>query len=100
MCGICGFVGFNDDVLLRKMSALIKHRGPDQTGTFVDDNISFAHRRLSIIDLKDGKQPIHNEDESVWVIYNGEIYNHHSLRKELERKGHKFYTCSDTHRSQ
>ncbi|MCK5322188.1 MAG: asparagine synthase (glutamine-hydrolyzing), partial [Candidatus Aenigmarchaeota archaeon] len=96
MCGITGFIGFDDDVLLRKMSAIIKHRGPDQSGIFTDEHVGLAHRRLSIIDLKDGKQPIHNEDESVWVVYNGEIYNHVSLRNKLEKKGHRFYTNSDT----
>lgn len=96
MCGIAGFAGFEDKALLRKMTDAIKHRGPDDRGFFTDKNISLGMRRLSIIDVKWGKQPLHNEDGTVHVVYNGEIYNFLSLRQELEEKGHKFYTKSDT----
>lgn len=96
MCGICGFIGFEDKALLKDMCRVIRHRGPDDQGYYMDDDISLGHNRLSIIDLKGGHQPIHNEDESIWVIYNGEIYNFADLHNELETKGHRFYTSSDT----
>lgn len=96
MCGICGVFGINDEGLIRRMSDQLVHRGPDDVGTYIDDNVMLGHRRLSIIDLSSGKQPIHNEDESIWVTYNGEIYNHLILRAELEKKGHRFYTSTDT----
>src|SRR5580704_2475624 len=73
-----------------------KHRGPDGTGTFLDAGVGLGIDRLSIIDLKTGDQPIHNEDETIWVTFNGEIYNYLELRSELEALGHKFYTNSDT----
>jgi asparagine synthase (glutamine-hydrolysing) len=96
MCGICGMVGFNDETLLQRMCDVIQHRGPDDSGTFLDTGIGLGHRRLSIIDLKSGHQPVHNEDESIWIVFNGEIYNYLVLKEELERAGHKFYTFSDT----
>src|SRR3989344_5407305 len=96
MCGICGFYGFENKKLLLSMMKSIEHRGPDDSGFYADKNIMLGHRRLSIIDLKTGKQPIFNEDESIVVVYNGEIYNFKELREELEKKGHKFYTNSDT----
>jgi asparagine synthase (glutamine-hydrolysing) len=96
MCGICGIVGFEDKNLLKKMCDVISHRGPDDSGMYLNTNIALGHRRLSIIDLKSGHQPIHNEDESIWIIYNGEVYNYLELRKDLEKQGHKFYTSSDT----
>jgi asparagine synthase (glutamine-hydrolysing) len=100
VCGICGEYCFDkrriDANLLKQMCDVIRHRGPDDEGTFIDDYIGLGMRRLSIIDLKGGRQPIHNEDESIWVIFNGEIYNHIELRKFLEQKKHKFYTLSDT----
>lgn len=74
----------------------MQHRGPDDGGTFIDSGVGLGHQRLSIIDLAGGHQPIHNEDESVWVVYNGEIYNYSELRNQLESKGHRFYTSSDT----
>lgn len=74
----------------------ISYRGPDDKGYFFDKNIGLGNRRLSIIDIKGGHQPIHNEDESIWITYNGEIYNFLELRKELENRGHKFYTNTDT----
>ncbi len=101
MCGICGILSLNNkyriekEILLRMNSTLI-HRGPDDQGYFVKENVGLAMRRLSVIDLFTGHQPIHNEDHSIWVVFNGEIYNYKSLREDLELKGHKFYTSSDT----
>ena len=96
MCGICGTAGFEDERLLRYMCSVMKHRGPDDAGTFLDTGVGLGHQRLSIIDLEGGHQPVHNEDESIWVVYNGEIYNHMELRNGLESKGHRFYSSSDT----
>lgn len=96
MCGICGFIGFEDKTLIKKMYDSLSHRGPDDHGTFFGDGITLGHRRLSIIDLEGGHQPIHNENEDIWIVYNGEIYNHLELRKCLEKQRHKFYTSSDT----
>lgn len=100
MCGICGFY-FTDErpvdhTILRKMTSSLQHRGPDDQGYYTDAGIALGHRRLSIIDLDTGKQPIHNEDESVYVVFNGEIYNFPEIKKDLERKGHRFYTKTDT----
>ncbi len=78
------------------MAAKLRHRGPDGVGFYRDEDVGFAHARLSIIDLATGDQPIHNEDKSVWVVLNGEIFNYIELRRELERQGHRFYTQSDT----
>ena len=90
MCGICGFVGAqNEDALLRMRDAL-RHRGPDEASVFSDTDVSLGHRRLSIIDLATGQQPVYNEDSSLLVIYNGEIYNHQELRQELEGFGHRY----------
>ena len=96
MCGIVGVYGTSDKSLVKKMSDKIIHRGPDDEGYYVDDHISLGMRRLSIIDLQTGKQPIFNEDGSIVVVYNGEIYNFRELKKELESKGHRFYTNTDT----
>lgn len=96
MCGICGFSGFKDEELLGRMLGSLVHRGPDDEGRFVDDEFSLGHRRLSIIDLDTGHQPIHNEDETLWIVYNGEVYNYRELRLELEAMGHTFYTRTDT----
>lgn len=96
MCGICGIFGFEDKTLVKKMCQVIAHRGPDDDGFFFDENIGLGHRRLSIIDLSTGKQPIFNENRNICIIYNGEIYNFPELRKELEEKGHRFYTSTDT----
>ena len=92
MCGICGFTGSKDEALLKKMADAIYHRGPDEGGFFSDGKINLGIRRLSIIDVKTGHQPIHNEDNGIWAIFNGEVYNFQAIRKELELKGHKFYT--------
>jgi len=96
LCGICGTAGFEDEQLLKHMCSVMRHRGPDDKGTFIDSGIGLGHQRLSIIDLEGGHQPVHNEDETVWVVYNGEIYNYIQLRDELESEGHWFYTSSDT----
>jgi len=95
MCGIVGFNGNNQNLLTHMMDS-IHHRGPDESGSFSDDVVSLGHRRLKIIDLESGRQPVHNEDESIWVIFNGEIYNHRTLRQDLEKRGHRFYTNTDT----
>lgn len=96
MCGIAGF-NFDDKNLIKEMCSSISHRGPDDSGYYTDKFASLGHRRLSIIDLsKKGKQPIHNEDKTVWVIFNGEIYNFQDIKDELEKRGHTFYTNTDT----
>ena len=101
MCGICG--NFNllknhkiNIALLKKMIFLMKHRGPEEFGIYQDRQIGLGHARLSIIDLKGGTQPIHNEDKTVWIVYNGEVYNYPELREKLIKKGHQFYTRTDT----
>lgn len=98
MCGIAGFMGQveNRADVIRNMTEVITHRGPDSDGFFMDDNISMGFRRLSIIDLGAGHQPIYNEDKSLVLTFNGEIYNYKDLRKELIAKGHKFYTDTDS----
>lgn len=100
MCGICGIFDFKGErvqrELVQKMSNAIRHRGPDGEGQYVCNRVGLGHRRLSIIDLEGGNQPITNEDNSLHVIFNGEIYNFIELREELEKKGHVFKTRSDT----
>ena len=91
MCGIAGFAGFDlsGDAArstIRRMCDAIVHRGPDSDGYFVDQTVSMGMRRLSIIDIEGGRQPITNEDGTVIVVFNGEIYNHHELQKQLERE--------------
>ncbi len=98
MCGICGFTGSlpnGHEVLTRMMNRII-HRGPDSSGQFINDKAAWGFRRLSIIDLDHGSQPMFNEDQSIVVVFNGEIYNFQSLREELEAKGHVFQNHSDT----
>jgi len=100
MCGIVGIINNSGrpvkrDVL-EKMNRAIVHRGPDDDGFYLKDNVGLAMRRLAIIDLASGKQPIHNADKTKWIVFNGEIYNYRQLRDELERRGHRFYTNSDT----
>lgn len=97
MCGICGIIrkGNNKDII-KKMNDRIMHRGPDGEGYYIDGDVAFGHRRLSIIDLSTGDQPIYNEDNSVVTVYNGEIYNYVELRSKLESLGHEFKTKSDT----
>ena len=106
MCGIAGFVEssnttspFGPDrsrALVHRMCDVIRHRGPDDEGVWVEEGVALGMRRLSIIDLSTGHQPIHNEDRSVWIVFNGEIYNFRELRRELEAAGHAFYTSTDT----
>ncbi|MEW6534751.1 MAG: XrtA/PEP-CTERM system amidotransferase [Candidatus Auribacterota bacterium] len=100
MCGIAGVLHFNKKPvtkqLLKAMNDTISHRGPDAEGYHFDDGVGIAHRRLSIIDLSGGKQPLANEDDTVWIVFNGEIYNFQELKKDLEAKGHQFSTHSDT----
>src|SRR6202451_870089 len=99
MCGICGITttrGAVDRERLAAMSATLEHRGPDSDGTYVDGGIGLAARRLSIIDLVGGGQPIVNEDGTVVVVQNGELYNYRELRAQLERTGHRFTTQGDT----
>jgi asparagine synthase (glutamine-hydrolysing) len=96
MCGIAGFTWTDRDLVSRMIEALA-HRGPDGYGVYTDDSISLGHRRLSIIDLSDdGRQPLANEDESIWITFNGEIYNYRELRAELVTRGHRFRTRTDT----
>lgn len=98
MCGLFGFAGFEDDQLLRRMGIVLRHRGPDGEGYYKDPphKFSLGQRRLSIIDIEGGDQPIYNEDRSLAVCQNGEIYNYIELREELIAKGHSFATASDT----
>jgi asparagine synthase (glutamine-hydrolysing) len=100
MCGIAGIVARDGEVIdaeqVRRMTDAIVHRGPDDEGILAEGNIGLGMRRLSIIDLAGGRQPIYNEDRSVCVVFNGEIYNFPKLRDELESRGHRFYTHSDT----
>ena len=94
MCGVCGIVGEEDVNITKKMIKSLSHRGPDDRGIYSDHNITLGHTRLSIIDLEKGHQPMHNEDETIWVVFNGEIYNFNELKKQL--KNHEFYTETDT----
>src|SRR5512146_2791734 len=104
MCGIAGFADSTTNgapagggaALVHDMCAAIRHRGPDDEGIHVEGGVALGMRRLSIIDLVTGHQPMHNEDASVWVVFNGEIYNFRELRAELEGRGHRFLTHSDT----
>ncbi len=98
MCGIAGFAEKNnaDKETLEKMMDAIIHRGPDGSGEYVDDTVALGHRRLSIIDLEGGKQPMENEDGTIVCIFNGEIYNYQPLRQQLQEQGHVFSTHSDT----
>ena len=101
MCGICGVVSLQpsppvDRSTLRQMNASLQHRGPDDEGYYEDDQVGLAMRRLSIIDLHTGRQPISNESGDIWVVYNGEIYNFQEVRAALEQRGHLFKTKTDT----
>ncbi len=95
MCGIAGMVGQPDPRLLRAMARILAHRGPDDEGFYVDGLVGLAARRLKIIDLVGGHQPLANEDESCWLVFNGEIYNFRELRHRLEQKGHRFRSRTD-----
>src|SRR5467141_1393061 len=101
MCGIAGFAGWSLGTeeagrTVRTMCDAIVHRGPDDSGYFVAPEVALGMRRLSIIDVAGGQQPIGNEDGSIQVVFNGEIYNHHELRRALEARGHRYRTKSDT----
>src|SRR3972149_8062754 len=103
MCGIVGVLGFNGEKippeLLEQMVGLLKHRGPDSSGVYNSsdvDGAGLARARLSIIDLSGGRQPMSNEEGSLWITFNGEIFNYLELRQELIERGHKFSTQSDT----
>jgi len=101
MCGIIGLMDWSgehppDVALLRRMLGIIRHRGPDEFGLYVDHQVGIGCARLSVVDLNTGQQPITNEDRSLWIVFNGEVYNHPELRVELERAGHRFTTHSDT----
>ena len=98
MCGICGFTGqiLNKEETVENMAKLITHRGPDSSGFFVDEDIAMGFRRLSIIDVDGGKQPIYNENKKLVLTFNGEIYNYKELKEELVSKNHKFYTNTDS----
>jgi asparagine synthase (glutamine-hydrolysing) len=101
MCGICGKLNFDrhepvDHQLLQRMMDLIRHRGPDGDGEYRSGPVGLGHRRLSIIDLSTGDQPMCNEDGTVWVVYNGEIYNFPEIRSDLQARGHKFKSATDT----
>ena len=101
MCGICGIYNFDrgipaDRAILETMNRQIIHRGPDDDGFYFSGHIGLAMRRLSIVDLQTGDQPMTNEDETVWLVYNGEIYNHEELRTQLNARGHHFRSRSDT----
>src|SRR5688500_12038263 len=101
MCGIAGRFNFNperpvDPQHLAAMTSVIAHRGPDADGFYRGQGIGLGHRRLSIIDLGSGHQPLGNEDGSVWAVFNGEIYNFAELREQLVARGHVFRTKSDT----
>ena len=101
MCGICGKAALGNErpmnsIVVEHMMEALHHRGPDDKGLYRDDHASLGHRRLSIIDLNTGHQPISNEDRSIWIVYNGEIYNFKELRKQLVQQGHTFSTNTDT----
>ena len=101
MCGIAGIVSSDPleetaparAVLMRDS---LQHRGPDESGLHAEPFAVLAHRRLSIVDLSTGQQPLCNEDRTIWVVFNGEIYNHAAVRRELESRGHRYRTRSDT----
>src|SRR6059036_1475243 len=98
MCGIAGAALPHAAQIVEAMSEVMVHRGPDEAGAYVDPSGTFAMaaRRLSIIDVAGGHQPLSNEDGTIWIVFNGEIYNHAELRKGLEQRGHRYRTNSDT----
>jgi len=102
VCGILGIANLVDgqpvgQALLERMTKRLTHRGPDDEGLFLDGPVGLGHRRLSIVDLSPaGHQPMANEDESVWIVFNGEIYNHQALRRRLQAQGHRYRGQSDT----
>jgi asparagine synthase (glutamine-hydrolysing) len=100
MCGIVGIANSSSQVInrqtLEKMNGAIVHRGPDDDGFYINENVGLAMRRLSIIDIAHGKQPMHNQNKTAWIVFNGEIYNFQEIKKDLEKQGDRFYTNSDT----
>lgn len=101
MCGIAGYLNLKDgpppdEALLRSMLGQIRHRGPDEFGLYLGDQVGLGSARLSIVDLAGGQQPIANENEDIWIVYNGEVFNHPELRHDLEARGHRFSTHTDT----
>ena len=101
MCAIVGIVQLDprervEEVRLRRMRDILRHRGPDGAGLWVEGPVGLGHRRLAIVDVAGGHQPMANEDQTVWIVFNGEIYNHAELRPELEARGHRYRTRSDT----
>src|SRR6058998_2342379 len=101
MCAIVGIVQLDPrervgDVRLKRMRDVLHHRGPDGAGLWIEGPVGLGHRRLAIVDVAGGSQPMANEDQSVWIVYNGEIYNHAALRPELQARGHRYRTRSDT----
>ena len=100
MCGIVGMVNLDgraaDAAVLERMNEAIFHRGPDEDGTYIKGHVGLAMRRLAIIDLKGGQQPITDDARTAWIVYNGEVYNYREVRKELEARGHRFHTDCDT----
>lgn len=98
MCGICGFTGYRQDQkdIIERMMKSIAHRGPDSEGSFCDEKIALGFRRLSIIDLEEGHQPMESADGNLHLVFNGEIYDYKELRTELEKAGISFHTHSDT----
>src|SRR5215813_2447351 len=101
MCGICGIFDIGGENIvqrstLKAMADTISHRGPDDDGFYTRGSVGLAHRRLSIIDLAGGHQPLANEDETVWIVFNGEIYNFEELNRQYLSHGHQFRTRSDT----
>ena len=100
MCGIVGVYnrksnGLISEPLIKSMVGALKHRGPDECGIYMDDWVGLGHARLSVIDLSGGTQPIHNEDETLWIVCNGEVFNFPELKQDLQKKGHRFYTNTD-----
>src|SRR5687768_4095513 len=100
MCAIAGILSLGsaaspEETAVRQMLAMVRHRGPDQFGIYLGDGVALGNARLSIIDLGGGQQPISNEDESLWIAFNGEIFNYVELRAELEARGHRFSTHCD-----
>src|SRR5437867_10241928 len=101
MCAIVGIVQLDPrervgDVRLKRMRDVLHHRGPDGAGLWIEGPVGLGHRRLAIVDVAGGHQPMANEDQTVWIVFNGEIYNHAELRPELEARGHRYRTRSDT----
>lgn len=96
MCGICGYLGIDDDALIARMTQTLVHRGPDDVGYYRDGDMALGHRRLKVIDLEGGRQPMQNRDQSLVLVFNGEIYNYSEIRDTLQQHGHTFQTASDT----